>query len=98
MSERTRSSTDNDEEEEEDEGDESSSISEAFGPSQLEAGDGSGMGNGLQEPVKNVPSVKVTPVDHATYAAKRKTPASRRTTINHSGLYLKVNRLALSIF
>ncbi|XP_031778585.1 serine-rich adhesin for platelets isoform X6 [Nasonia vitripennis] len=96
MSERTRSSTDNDEEEEEDLGDESSSISEAFGTSQLEASDGSGMGNGLQEPVKNVPSVKVTPVDHATYAAKRKTPVPRRTTINHSDSNIGVGNAVLN--
>lgn len=80
-SERTRSSTDNDEDEEDEddqEDDESSSVSESFGPSI------GAVGNGLQEIIRNVPTVKVTPVDHATYSKKRP-PVARKTTVNHKG-------------
>ena len=82
MSERTRSSTDN-----EDDEDEGVETTPSVYPSvvQMESSDMSGIGNGLQEAIKSVPSVKVTPVDHATYTAKRKVPLSRRAVINHKG-------------
>ena len=81
LSERTRSSTD-DEDEEVVDGDESS-ISESLSSSQLDNNET--IGNGLQEVLKSVASVKVTPVDHATYSAKRKTAVNRKTTTNHKG-------------
>ncbi|XP_058795476.1 uncharacterized protein LOC131666651 [Phymastichus coffea] len=81
VSERTKSSTDNDEDEEDEEDqedDESSSVSESFGPTEI-----SGIGNGLQDIIRNVSTVKVTPVDHPTLSAKRKATITRKTSINH---------------